>query len=68
MMFPDGFDAFWALQTPIWALDHPALGQRCLVASKGGLGDLAVFGGFGVKNHPKKKFLNVFWDTLGGYL
>ena len=52
-MFSDGFDAFWALQTPIWVLDHPALGQRCLVACKGGLGDLAVFGGFGVKNHPK---------------
>ena len=24
MMFPDGFDAFWALQAPIWVLDHPA--------------------------------------------
>ena len=33
-----------------------------------GLGDLAVFGRFGVKNDPKKKFPNVFGDTLGGYL
>ena len=24
MMFPDGFDAFWALQTPIWVSDHPS--------------------------------------------
>ena len=23
MMFSDGFDAFWALQTPIWVLYHP---------------------------------------------
>ena len=67
-MFPDGFDAFWALKTPIWVLDHPALGQRCLVACKGGGGDLAVLGGFGVKNHPKKFFPNAFEDTLEGYL
>ena len=32
----------------------------------GGLGDLAVFWGFGMKNHPKKKFQNVFRDTLEG--
>ena len=68
MMFPDGFDAFWALQTPIWVLDHPALGQRCLVASKGGLGDLAVFEGFWGENNPPKKFPNAFGDTLDGYL
>ena len=37
-------------------------------AYQGGFGDLAVFGRFGVKNHPKKKFPNVFGDTLGGYL
>ena len=59
MMFSDGVDAFWGLQTPICVLDHPALGQRCLGAckgGKGGLGDFAVFGGFGVKNHPQKSF------------
>ena len=39
-----------------------------LVVCKGGLGDLDVFGRFGVKNDPKKKFPNVFGDTLGGYL
>ena len=33
-----------------------------------GFGDLAVLGGFGVKNHPKKKFQNVFGITLGGVL
>ena len=68
MMFQDGFDAFWALQTPSWVLDHPALGQRCLVACKGSLGHRTVFGGFGVKNHPKQKFPYPFGDTLGGYL
>ena len=40
--------------------------SRDLVACKGGLGDLAVFGRFGVKNDPKKKFPYVFGDTLGG--
>ena len=55
MMFLDGFDAFWALRIPIWVLDHPYEARRCLVACKGGgFGELAVFGGFGVKNHPKK--------------
>ena len=42
--------------------------SRGLVACKGRLGDLAVFGRFGVKNDLKKKFLNVFGDTLGVYL
>ena len=63
----DGFDAFWALQTPIWVLDHPASGHRCLLACKGGLGDLAVFGRFGVKNHPKKGFqmrLEILWTSI----
>ena len=32
----------------------------------GRVGDLAVFGRFGVKNDPKKKFPNVFGDTFGG--
>ena len=40
--------------------------SRYLVASKEGLGDLAVFGGFGVKDHPIKKFPTVFGDTLDG--
>ena len=34
---------------------------------QGGFGDLAVLGVFGVKNHPKKKFENVFGGTLGLY-
>ena len=46
-----------------WTL-HEA--SRCLVAYGGCFGHLAVLGGFGVKNHPKKKFRNVFGDTLGG--
>ena len=32
---------------------------------RGGFGDLAVFGGFGVKNHPPKKFWNVFGVIVG---
>ena len=36
MMFPDVFDAFWALQTPIWVLDHLREASRCLVTCKGG--------------------------------
>ena len=40
-MFPDGFDAFWALQTPIWVLGH-LLNPSSL---RGGFGDLAIFGG-----------------------
>ena len=69
MMFPDGFDAFWALQTPIWSFITLCEASRGLVACKGGgLGDLAVFGRFGVKNDPKKKFPNMFGDTLGGHL
>ena len=68
MMFPDGFDAFWVLRTPIWVLGHRYEASTCLVACKGGSGDIAVFGGFGVKNHPKQKFPNAFGNTLGGYL
>ena len=29
-------------------------------------GDLAVFGGFGVKNDPKKKVLECVWGYFGG--
>ena len=68
MIFPDGSDAFWALQTPIWVLSTLCEASRGLVALKGGLGDLAVFRRFGVKNDPKQKFPIVFGDTLGGYL
>ena len=34
----------------------------------GGFGDLAVLEGFGVENHPKKKFQNVYWGYFGGLL
>jgi len=40
--------------------------SRCLVACRGGFGDLAVFGGFGVKNHPKKKVSKCVWGYFGG--
>ena len=40
--------------------------SRGLVASKGGLGDLAVFGRFGVKNDPKKKVSKCGWGYFGG--
>ena len=33
-MFPDGFDTFWALQTPIWVFGHPLNGSSL----RGGLG------------------------------
>ena len=55
-MFPDGFDAFSALQTPSWVSGH-LLSQYVPSSLQGGFGDLAVFGGFGVKNQPKKKVL-----------
>ena len=66
MMFLDGFDAFWALQTPIWVLDHLREASRCLIACKRGFGDLAVFGRSGVKNHPKKKVSKCVWGYFGG--
>ena len=41
--------------------------SRCLVACKGGgFGDLAVFGRFGAKNHPKKKVSKYVWGYFGG--
>ena len=41
--------------------------SRGLVACKGGgLGDLAVFGRFGVKNDPKKKVSKCVWGYFGG--
>ena len=66
MMFPDGFDAFWALQTPIWVLDHLHEASRCLAACKGGFGDLAVFGRFGVKNDLKLKLSKSVWGYFRG--
>ena len=33
---------------------------------KGGVGDLAVFGRFGVKNDPKKKVSKCVWGYFGG--
>ena len=42
--------------------------SRGLQACKGRVGDLAVFGRFGVKNDPKKKVPNVSGSTLGGYV
>ena len=40
--------------------------SRGLVACKGGLGDLAVFGRVGVKNDPKKKVSKCVWGYFGG--
>ena len=34
----------------------------------GGVGDLAVFGGFGVKKHPEKKVSECVWGYFGGVL
>ena len=33
--------------------------------ARGGLGDLAVFGRFGVKNDPKKKVSKCVWGYFG---
>ena len=66
-MFPDGFDAFWALQTPILSLIALLEASRCLGTCKGRVGDLAVFGRFGVKNDPKKSFqmcLGILWGGI----
>ena len=35
---------------------------------RGWFGDLAVFWGLGVENHPQKKFRNVFGDPWGEVL
>ena len=40
--------------------------SRGLVAFRRRLGDLAVFGGFGVKNDPKKKVSKCVWGYFGG--
>ena len=66
MMFWDGFDAFWALQTPILSLIALREASRGLVACKGSVGDLAIFGRFGVKNDPKKKVPKCVWGYFGG--
>ena len=68
MMFSDGVDAFWALQTQFASLITLREASRCLRACKGRVGDSAVFGRFEVKNDPPKKFPNGSGDTLGGYL
>ena len=43
MMFPDGVDAFWALQAPIWSLITLREASRCLVVCKGGVWGLSRF-------------------------
>ena len=63
-MFPDGFGALWALSTPIWVVGH-LLNPSSL---QGGFGDLAILGGFGVNNHPKKKVSECVWGYFGGVL
>ena len=40
--------------------------SRGLGACKGGVGDLAVFGRFGVKNDPNKKVSKCVWRYFGG--
>ena len=42
--------------------------SRCLVAYKGGFGDSAAFGQFGVKNHPGKKVSKCVWGYFGWVL
>ena len=58
---------FWRIFGPL----DPNLGPWSPVETRtrpaGGFVELAVLGGFGVKNHPKKKFRNVFGGTWEGY-
>ena len=51
---------------PNFALNSPAEACRCLGACKGRVGDLAVFGQFGVKNDPQKKGSKCVWGYFGG--
>ena len=63
-MFTDGFDTFWALWTPIWVFGH-SMNRSSL---RGGFGDLAVFGEFGVKNHPEQQVSECVWGYFEGIL
>ena len=68
MMFPDGFDAFWALQTPIWVLSTLCEASRGLVACKGGAWGLSRFrASWGEKWPEKKSFqmcLGILWGGI----
>ena len=60
-MFLDGFDAFWALQTPIWVLGH-LLNPSSL---RGGFGDLAVWEGVWGGKPPQQKVSECVWGCFG---
>ena len=66
MMFPDGFDAFWVLQTPIWVLDHLREASRCLVACKGGVWGLSRFWAIWGEKSPEKKVFKCVFRILWG--
>ena len=50
---------------PNFVLDSAVEAFRCLGACKGRVGDLAVFGRYGVKNNPKKKVSKCVWGYFG---
>ena len=63
-MLPDGFDAFWALWTPIWFHGHP-LNPSSLLGVVWGLTRLG--GGLGWKITQKKGFgmcLGILWGCI----
>ena len=50
---------------------RPRIGSLVIcrtVVAYNGFGDLAVFGGFGVKNHLHKKVSERVWGYMGGVL
>ena len=63
-MFPDGFDAFWALCTPIWALGD----LLAPISLREGFGGLAVWEGVRGEKSPRKKsfgmFLGIRWGCI----
>ena len=44
---------------------EPGMRPEVPSSLKAGFGDLAVFGGVGVKNHPPKKVLECVWGYFG---
>ena len=66
MMFPDGFDAVWALQTPIWVFITLSEASRGLGACKGGLWGLSRFRAIWDENDPEKKVSKRVWGYFGG--
>ena len=67
MMFADVLTHFGPSRPQFGSFITLREASRCLQACKGRVGDLAVFGRFGVKNVPKKSFqmcLGILWGGI----